>query len=186
MKLDKSLAHDFDGLLVYEREPIVDQRGLFERMYCQEVLSELGLTESIAQINRSLTKSAGVVRGLHYQSPPHAETKIITCLEGQVYDVAVDLRPSSPTYLKYFGIHLSAKKSSTIVIPKGFAHGFQTQTDNCELLYFHTASYQSSSEGGINPFDSRLGIDWPLDVTLVSQRDSNLPYLNHNFLGLEL
>lgn len=186
MKLNNNISDGFDGLIVYERSPLVDARGRFERMYCRDTLAEFGLNESITQINRSQTKSAGVVRGLHYQASPNAEAKVISCLAGQVYDVAVDLRPSSSTFLQHFSILLSADKSSTIVIPKGFAHGFQTQTDNCELLYLHTANYEPKSEGGINPFDPLLAIDWPLDVSMVSERDTNLPFIEDDYSGIEL
>jgi dTDP-4-dehydrorhamnose 3,5-epimerase len=114
---------------------------------------------------------------MHFQREPNAEMKFVTCLRGEVFDVAVDLRPGSPTYLRWHGEILSGSNHKTLVIPEGFAHGFQTLTEDCEMLYLHTASHHSGSEGGLHPLDPALSIPWPLPVAEMSARDSSHPFL---------
>ncbi len=171
-------------LVVLERKPRQDSRGWFERVYCQTELQDLGLAKPVLQINRSMTKTSGTVRGMHFQHPPDTEIKLVSCLEGRVFDVAIDLRPDSPTFLQYHGVELSPENNRTIVIPEGFAHGFQTLTDNCELLYCHTANYNSNAEGGVNPADPRIAINWPQKITHLSDRDQALPFLTKTFSGI--
>lgn len=127
-----------------------------------------------------------MIRGLHYQEPPFSETKIISCLAGAVYDVAVDLRAGSSTFLQYYGIELNADKPMSIVIPEGFAHGFQTLTSDCQLLYLHTADYAPDAERGFNMFDETIGIEWPLKATQISERDKVLPMIIDDFPGVKL
>ncbi|VVC72832.1 dTDP-4-dehydrorhamnose 3,5-epimerase family protein [Aquicella lusitana] len=172
------------GLALIKRNPIGDSRGFLQRMYCQEILSGFGLSESIAQINLTLTQACGSVRGMHFQRAPYAETKIVTCLRGRVFDVAVDLRENSPTFLQWHGEILSPELCNSLLIPKGFAHGFQTLSGDCELLYFHTAPYHQPSEGGLSPMDPMLKISWPLAITQMSDRDRNHPLLTAEFKGL--
>ena len=148
-------------LKLIQRNPIGDHRGYLERMFCTEELQSLIPGRGIVQINHTLTARRGTVRGLHFQYPPHAETKIVSCLRGEVFDVAVDLRQGSPTFLHWHAEILSAANHKTLVIPEGFAHGFQTLTEDCELLYFHTAAYHPDAEGGLNAQDPRLDIRWP-------------------------
>lgn len=174
------------GLTLLQRHPIGDQRGYFERLFCADELQSLLSGRGIVQINHSLTAQRGTVRGMHFQHPPHAEMKLVTCLRGEVFDVAVDLRQGSPTFLHWHGERLSADNDRTLVIPEGFAHGFQTLTDHCELLYFHTARYQPSAEGGLNAQDLRLNIGWPEAVTEWSPRDAALPGLTETFSGVAL
>lgn len=172
------------GLTVIERLPIGDERGFLERMFCAEDLAGICEDRPIVQINRTSTASAGIVRGMHFQFPPHSEMKLVSCLRGQVFDVAIDLRAGSPTFLDWHAEVLSAENHRTLVIPEGFAHGFQTLTEDCELLYLHTAAYQPSAEGGLDALDPALGIEWPLPVAERSARDQGHPRLTPEFAGV--
>lgn len=174
----------FSGLRVLQRKPIGDSRGYLERLFCADELQTLVPGKSIAQINHTLTSSCGTVRGMHFQRPPHAETKFVSCLRGEVFDVAVDLRRSFPTFLHWHAEFLSADNHKTLIIPEGFAHGFQTLTDDCEMLYLHTAAYQPGAEGALNPQDPRLCIEWPLPVAGLSLRDAAHPFLGDAFTGM--
>lgn len=126
------------------------------------------------------------MRGLHFQRPPHTETKLVSCIRGAVGDVAVDLRVGSPTYLSWYAEQLSAETSGAMLIPEGFAHGFQALTDGVELLHFHTAAYAPHTEDGLNPVDPRLAIEWPWPPGELSSRDTSLPWLTDEFEGLRL
>ncbi len=174
------------GLRVLQRKPIGDSRGYLERLFCNDELQGLAPGKPIAQINHTWTAKRGTVRGMHFQHPPHAEIKFVSCLRGEVFDVAVDLRHNSPTFLRWHAELLSADNHKTLVIPEGFAHGFQTLTDDCEMLYFHTAAFQPGTEGGLNAQDPRLAIRWPLPVAGLSPRDASHPLLDDNFSGLTL
>ena len=174
------------GLRVLQRKPLGDSRGYLERMYCSEELAALTPGRTIMQINHTLTSRRGTVRGMHYQRPPHAETKFISCLRGEVFDVAVDLRHDSPTFLRWHAEVLSAENHRTLVVPEGFAHGFQTLTDDCELLYLHTAAYAPDSEGALNANDPRLAIAWPQPISDLSARDAGHPILGDEFSGIKL
>jgi dTDP-4-dehydrorhamnose 3,5-epimerase len=178
--LDTSLP----GLRILQRKPIGDSRGYLERLFCSDELQTLVPGKTIAQINHTLTASRGAVRGMHFQHPPHAEVKLVSCLRGEVFDVAVDLRHNSPTFLRWHAELLSADNHKTLVIPEGFAHGFQTLTDDCEMLYFHTAAYQPGAEGALNAQDPRLAIHWPLPVSGLSPRDAAHPLLDDGFIGV--
>ena len=175
-----------DGLKVIERHPVRDTRGFLERIFCQNELGLIGGDKVIRQINRTLTRKKGTVRGLHFQYPPHAETKIVTCVKGIVWDVAVDIRRDSPTFLKHHAVTLTAANSLSYLIPEGFAHGFQTLTANCEILYLHTADHSAQCEGGLNATDKLLSIPWPGPVTERSERDLRHPILTNDFKGLAL
>ncbi|WDQ17425.1 dTDP-4-dehydrorhamnose 3,5-epimerase [Rhodopirellula sp. P2] len=175
-----------EDLNVLERKPIGDHRGFLERMHCNADLEELLNGSTIVQINRTLTQQRGTVRGMHFQQPPHCEKKIISCLRGEIFDVAVDLRPDSETYLQWHGVTLSESNHLTFFIPEGFAHGFQTLTDDCELLYLHTAFYHAESEAGLDATDPDLAIDWPLELAQRSDRDNRLPKLDDGFNGIQL
>lgn len=173
-------------LHVMKRNPLVDARGQFERMFCHNELNDVLAGKSIVQINRSLTNMTGTVRGLHFQHPPNAETKIISCLKGEVFDVAIDLRLGSRSYLKWYAEVLSEQNRKTMVIPEGFAHGFQALTEGCEMLYLHTAFYDQTSESGLSPTDPKLAIEWPLPISSISKRDLEHPNINNEFLGVQL
>ena len=168
------------GLKVLERKPLGDQRGFLERVFCADELAPLLAGKPLLQINHSLTRKKGAVRGFHFQNPPHAETKIVTCLRGQVFDIAVDVRPDSSTYLNWHGVVLSEDNFLSFLIPEGFAHGFQTLTENCELLYLHTAAYHPSAEAAFNPRDPALSVNWPLDISELSQRDISHPMIQQS------
>ena len=163
------------GLSVLTRKQIGDSRGWLERAFCTEELREVLGKRSVVQINHTLTRQKGSVRGMHFQHAPSAEMKFVSCLRGQVFDVAVDLRPGSVTFLQWHAELLSAENIKTLAIPEGFAHGFQTLTDDCEMLYLHTAAYDPAAEGGLNPRDPALTITWPLPITELSARDVSHP-----------
>lgn len=161
------------GVQVIARRRVTDERGFLERLYdfcdLQKILPDC----TIQQVNRTHTKLAGTVRGLHIQLPPHDEAKIVSCIKGRVFDVAVDLRKNSPTFLQWFGCELSASNKKSLLIPPGCAHGVQTLEVDCELLYLHTALFAPESEAGLNPLSSRIGIEWPLPISHLSERDLN-------------
>lgn len=159
------------GLKLIQRTLIGDQRGFLCRLFCAEELALAGWTKPIAQINHTLTAKQGTVRGMHFQHPPHAEMKLVSCLRGKVFDVAVDIRPDSPTYLHWHAEELSADNHKALLIPEGFAHGFQALTNNVELLYCHSAPYVPEAEGGLNALDPKLAIAWPLEISEMSERD---------------
>lgn len=172
------------GVVVVRRKPLGDARGFLERVYCVDELAELFGARRIAQINRTRTEARGTVRGLHFQHPPHAEAKLVSCLAGEVWDVAVDLRCDSPTFLQWHAERLSAENHTSLFIPEGCAHGFQTLTDGCELLYLHSRAYASCAEGGVPAEDPRLGIKWPLPVAGLSPRDAAHTPLDERFTGI--
>lgn len=166
------------GLLEVERLRKGDHRGFFSRFFDVTAFAEAGWQGGVAQMNHTLTQLSGTIRGMHFQHRPHGEWKYVSCLVGEVYDVVVDLRRGSATYGRSFGTVLSAQKGNSLLIPEGFAHGFQTLEPDCELIYLHSASYARDAEGGINALDPDLAIDWPRPVEARSPRDTALPYLN--------
>jgi len=172
------------GLYILERNPIVDERGFLERIFCHDTFENLTGFKSLRQINRTLTRKTGTVRGLHFQHQPNAEKKIVSCLKGSVWDVAVDLREGSPTFLSYEALVLSESNHLSFLIPEGFAHGFQTLESNCEMIYLHSADYEPQSEGAVNAQDPCIGISWPKLISERSQKDSVVPFLPENFRGL--
>jgi len=166
------------GLAVLARHPRRDHRGFLERLFCEHDLAGLlPAGRRIVQINRTLTCEPGTVRGMHFQHPPHAELKIVSCLRGAVFDVAVDLRPGSATFGRWHGVTLTAAAATALVIPEGFAHGFQSLEPDTELLYFHTAAFVAGAEGAVNALDPALAIRWPLPVAAMSDRDRGHPPL---------
>lgn len=175
-----------EGLKVIQRLPVGDQRGYLERIFCLEELNTLMGNRFISQINHTLTVKAGTIRGMHFQKPPNAEMKFVSCLKGEVFDVAVDLRTNSPTFLNWFSEVLTESNHKTLLIPEGFAHGFQTLTDNCELIYLHTANYSPESEAGLNALDPKLSIKWPLTISELSARDQKHTMIPLNFSGLSI
>jgi dTDP-4-dehydrorhamnose 3,5-epimerase len=172
------------GLKRVERQRLGDARGFFTRVFCADELRAAGWRERVSQINHTMTARKGTVRGMHFQRPPHAEMKLVSCLRGEVFDVAVDLRRGSPTFLKWHAEPLAAGNNRALLIPKGFAHGFQTLTDDAELIYCHSAAYDAASEGGLNPRDPKLAIAWPLPIVEMSARDANAPMLDGTFSGV--
>ncbi|MGN6165581.1 MAG: dTDP-4-dehydrorhamnose 3,5-epimerase family protein [Flavisolibacter sp.] len=164
--------------------PHTDSRGWFGRFYCKSEFDVIGHTKEWVQMNHSFTKAKGAVRGMHYQNQPFCEIKMVRCISGAVMDVIIDLRKDSATFLKAFSVMLAAEKKNMLYIPEGFAHGFQTLTENCELIYLHSAFYTPHAEAGIRFDDPMVDIDWPLPVSESSERDKNYPFLDHNFKGI--
>ena len=176
---------DIPGMATFLRQPRGDARGSFERLYCSTDMAALGLEWPVRQINRSLTSAKGTLRGLHFQRPPHSDAKYITCLKGRVFDVAVDLRPGSPTFLHWRGVELDGSVPRSVLLPAGVAHGFQTLTDDVELIYLHSHDHTPGAEGGLNPLDPRLAIEWPLVPTEISARDRSFDFLDTSFEGIQ-
>lgn len=174
------------GLSVVETTPNIDSRGKFARLYCANELSNLIGTRKIAHINHSITSEVGAIRGIHFQIAPHAEMKLVRCLRGRVWDVVVDIRQNSATFLQWHAEVLSAANNRMVVIPEGFAHGFQTLEPNSELLYLHTDFYAPEAEGGLNFNDPLLNIDWPLKPTDLSPRDRMHAHIDITFKGIAL
>ena len=177
---------EMKGLIIIEVEPFQDHRGKFYRVYCKNELKSIGYNKELVQINQSLTKKKGAIRGMHFQYPPKAETKIVKCLKGSIFDVVLDLRNKSPTFLHWHSEILSADNMKMLYIPEGFAHGFQALEDNSELLYFHTEFYSPDYESGIRYDDPIIGIKWPLETTDISERDRSFKLLDNNFKGLTI
>jgi len=175
-----------EGLKVVKREIIEDSRGFLSRIFCVEEFLCHGFDKHINQINQTLTYQKGAVRGMHYQLTPYTEIKFVSCMRGEVYDVAVDLRQNSPTFLHWHGEILSEKNRKSMLIPEGFAHGFQALSDNCELLYLHSAPYNKSSESAININDPKLAIKFPLTISALSERDKSHPMIDDNFKGITI
>lgn len=174
------------GLKLIERQRLSDARGFLSRLFCAEQLAAAGLHKPIAQINHTLTTHRGTIRGMHYQTAPNAEMKLVSCIRGEVWDVAIDLRSNSPTFLQSYSQILSADNCCSLLIPEGFAHGFQAQTEDCELIYFHTASYDPQAEAGLRYNDLRLAITWPIPVSEISARDQSHPLLTKQFRGINV
>lgn len=172
------------GLKRVQRQPIRDQRGSLTRIFCAEALAAAGWNQPIAQINHTSTKLQGTVRGLHYQRPPCAEMKLVSCLRGEIWDIAVDVRQGSPTFLQWYGERLSADNLNALLIPQGFAHGFQALTDDVEIMYCTSAPYAPELECGLHPQDPALGIAWPLPISVLSERDAKHPWIESHFSGI--
>lgn len=169
---------------VVERPQHGDARGFLSRLFCADGLRQAGWSRPVAQVNHTFTSAAGTVRGMHFQYPPHAEMKLVSCLQGEVWDVAVDLRRSSPTFLRWHAERLSADNRRALVIPEGCAHGFQTLADDCVLVYCHSAAYTPGAEGGVRHDDPSLAITWPLPPRLLSPRDLSHPLISEGFTGV--
>jgi len=158
-------------------EPRGDARGYFARVFDMTRMREVDPRFQIVQINRSLTQARGTIRGLHYQRAPKAEDKLVQCLQGKIFDVAVDLRVDSPTYRQWVGRELSAENKELFLVPKGCAHGFQTLTDDCLVEYFVSEYYAPETEGGVRYNDPAIGVDWPLAEPFTSEKDAAWPLL---------
>lgn len=180
------LNTDIEGILLIKSESFDDERGTFARLFCSSALESVMKGLTIKQINTSYTKVKGSIRGLHFQNPPRSEMKLIRCLKGAIWDVAVDLRNGSPTFLSSFGIRLAAEELTMLVIPEGFAHGFQTLEPDTELLYLHTEFYSPSHEAGVRFDDPVFKIDWPLAPKEVSERDKSHALIDSAFSGISL
>ncbi len=161
------------GAFVIKLKRLEDERGFFARSYCQNEFEEYGLFPKVVQANVSYNKQKGTLRGMHYQTSPYEEAKIVRCTRGAIYDVIIDLRKDSPTYKQWFGIELSADNRETLFVPESFAHGFQTLLDHTEITYMVSQFYTPGSERGIRWNDPAIGIQWPLEVRVISPKDAN-------------
>ena len=170
------------GAYVIEIKQITDDRGFFGRSWCQKEMEDHGLNGNVVQSNTSLSKLKGTIRGMHYQKPPYEETKLIRCTKGAIYDVIVDLRKDSPTFMQWFGIELTEDNYKMVYVPENFAHGFVTLKDNSEVTYLVTQFYTPGSEGGLRYDDPQLNIQWPIDIKVVSEKDKSQPDFNKSIL----
>lgn len=163
------------GAYLIDLEPQQDDRGFFSRVFCRNELADQGLKTGIVQANLSQNHERGTLRGMHYQRAPHAEVKMVRCTRGAIYDVIIDIRPDSPTYLQWHGEELTDENRTTLYVPEGFAHGYQSLTDDSEVLYFVTAFYAPDHEGAIRWNDPSFEIDWPIAEPIVSEKDAAHP-----------
>jgi dTDP-4-dehydrorhamnose 3,5-epimerase len=172
---------------VLEMEPIEDSRGYFARSFCKKTLAEHGITFEVVQSNMAFNRSKGTLRGMHFQLPPYSEDKIVSCLQGSFYDVIIDLNRDSPTFGKWFGVTLSQENRLSLYIPKGFAHGYQTLTDNTSIHYMVSEYYTPSHESGVRWDDKIFGIEWPLkDGLIISPKDEKWKSFDINSDGIIL
>ena len=168
---------NFDDLKVISRDSFSDSRGDFFKIFNYDDMKKFGWNDQVKQVNFSRTLKKGTVRGMHMQFSKYAEHKIVTCIKGAIFDVAIDLRKNSKTYLKHFSIQLDSSNKLSLMIPPGFAHGFQVIEEDSQIIYTHSKEYNKDYEGGIRPTDTSMNIKWPLSVDGLSERDKNLPLL---------
>ena len=171
------LETELSGAFVIEVEPRFDERGLFARTFCADAFAAHGLASDFVQCSTSWNARAGTLRGMHWQDPPHAEVKLVRCIKGAIYDVVVDMREESDTYLRWFGAELSEDSGITMYVPKGFAHGYQTLTDGATAFYMVSAYYAPEFERGLRFDDPKLAIRWPRTVSELSDKDAKWPLL---------
>jgi dTDP-4-dehydrorhamnose 3,5-epimerase len=180
----KFIPTDLKDAYIIELEPFQDQRGLFARTFDKKEFESINHSKEFVQFNHSVNNFKGTLRGLHYQVLPSCEIKLIRCVRGKVFDVLVDVRENSSTFLQYISVELSEDNLRMVYIPEGFAHGFQTLEDNTQLIYHHSNYYNPSSERGIYYNDPLLQIQWPLDPTVMSDKDQHYALLDNSFVGI--
>lgn len=174
------------GAFTIDVQPFEDDRGFFTRTFCEKEFAAHNLIEHFVQANHSGTKGIGVMRGMHFQNTPHCEVKLVKCVQGEIFDVIVDVRKGSPTFLKWFGANLTAANKRMMYVPAGFAHGFQSLTEYSEIVYMVSAFYNKESEGGVKYDDPEVNIEWPLPVSLVSDKDLKIQYIDPSFQGVAI
>ena len=174
----KFISTKLAGAFVVEPDRLEDARGFFARTFCAREFVERGLASGFVQCSVALNREKGTVRGLHYQRSPYGEAKLVRCTAGAVYDVIVDLRPNSPTYLQHLGVELTAGNRRALYVPEMFAHGMQTLEPDTEVFYQISQYYEPEAATGLRYSDPKLGIRWPLPVTILSERDANWPLLS--------
>jgi len=174
----KLIRLPLSGAYLIDLDLVPDERGFFARTWCAEEFQQLGLNPKLAQCSISSNTRRGTLRGMHFQAEPYAETKLIRCCSGAIYDVIVDLRPASPTYCKWFAAELTSANHKMLYVPEGFAHGFQTLVDNAEVFYQISVSYQPEYARGVRWNDPMFGIEWPISNPIISTRDS--AYADHH------
>jgi dTDP-4-dehydrorhamnose 3,5-epimerase len=178
------LKTELSGLFIIEHKPVEDDRGFFSRTFCKKEFSSIVFNREFVQFNHSFNQHKGTLRGMHYQSPPFNEAKLIRCVLGSVLDVVIDLRKDSPTFLQHFKQELNSQEMKSIFIPEGFAHGFQTLEDNSALIYHHTEYYTPGADKGLRYDDPKVGINWPLPVAKISGKDLSYDLINTKFQGI--
>ena len=186
MPKNKFQKSKMPGIKVIKTKLFEDHRGKFKKIFSKELFSPLKKSETfIKEINWSFTEKKGTIRGMHFQYKPFTEDKIITCLKGRIFDVVIDLRTDSKTFLKWKYYILDESVNESLFIPKGFAHGYQSMTNKTEIVYFVSAKYSSKHERSINPLSSMLNINWPINKKIFSEKDKKSPFLDSNFKGLK-
>jgi len=174
------------GAFTIDVNPFQDSRGFFTRTFCEKEFAEHGLVQHFVQANHSGTQGKGVIRGMHFQYSPFCEVKLVKCVQGTIFDVILDLRAGSPTLLQWFGAELSSENKRMMYVPAGFAHGFQSLSEYSEITYMVSAFYNKESEGGVRYDDPKVNIEWPLPVSLVSEKDMLIPLTDSHFKGVIL
>jgi dTDP-4-dehydrorhamnose 3,5-epimerase len=180
----KFIKTPLDGAFLIEPEASADDRGSFSRIFCKTEFARVGHKKEFVQINHSISRKKGTLRGMHYQLQPFAETKVVKCIKGAVFDVIVDIRKGSKTFLQWYGIELSEENKRMLYIPEGFAHGFQALKNSSELIYFDTNFYDRDSERGLKYDDPSIGIRWPMKVSSISDKDRSHDHLDKGFRGI--
>ena len=175
-----------NGAFTIDVQPFEDKRGFFTRIFCEREFGEHNLVQHFVQANHSGTHGKGVIRGLHFQHAPFCEVKLVKCVQGAIFDVIVDVRAGSPTFLQWFGAELTAENKRMMYVPAGFAHGFQSLSDYSEITYMVSNFYNKESESGIRYNDAAVNVGWPLPVSLVSDKDQAIPLVDNNFAGVIL
>lgn len=178
------ITSKFEGVKIIERSNFRDLRGEFCRIFCLDLLKASGWKKSLTQVNFSSTLNASTIRGMHFQYKPNTEMKLVCCIKGAIFDVVIDVRRNSKTFLHWEGYDLSKENGRSILIPEGFAHGFQSLDNDVEMVYFTTEKYCEDKDGGLNPLDPKLGIVWPLPIGRMSEKDMLRPYIDANFKGI--
>ena len=182
----KYIETPLKGAYIIELEPYRDSRGLFARTFCKNEFKKIGHNKEFVQFNHSVTLNKGTIRGMHYQAPPSSEIKLIRCVKGSVYDVMIDIRADSSTFLNYYSVELNESNMKMIYIPEGFAHGFQTLEHDTQLIYHHTQFYTPEDERGIRFNDPLLEINWPLEPVNMTEKDMNYPIIDNKFKGIKV
>jgi dTDP-4-dehydrorhamnose 3,5-epimerase len=182
----KFIETQLKGAYIIDLAPKKDDRGLFLRSFCKKEFESIGHKDEFVQFNQSINYKKGTLRGLHFQNPPESEIKLIRCINGSAFDVIIDIRVGSPTFLDYFSTVLSKANMKMIYVPKGFAHGFLTLENDTELLYQHTSFYNPSAEGGLRYDDPLFKVEWPDEVKIISEKDMNYSLLNPSFKGVKI
>lgn len=177
-------ATPLNDAVIVETQPFEDHRGAFSRFFCKDELSEVLGDRSIVNVNFSRTSQKGALRGMHYQNTPHREMKLVRCLQGRIFDVIVDIRKGSSTFMKWYGVELSKENQRMLVVPEGFAHGFQALEEDSEILYITTSYYSPECEAGVRHDDPALEIQWPLPVADLSEKDRTHSLLSTDFQGI--
>jgi dTDP-4-dehydrorhamnose 3,5-epimerase len=171
----KFIATELSGVYLIEPELHADDRGSFARTFCEEEFGDAGIEFCVVQANTSFNKLAGTLRGMHYQLPPHAEAKVVRCTRGALHDVVIDLRSESPTFCRWIAAELNAENNTEMLVPQGCAHGFQTLADNTEVSYLMSERYVPESASGVRYDDPAFGVEWPLAISFVADRDRSWP-----------